>query len=212
MIFTSDRPLMWGELDVSLLGIPTDWRGHPEAPAPGFALVMDDARLWFIAHHRAPAAPHPLAQPGKFMPELWKHDVAELFLADPVSGRYLEFNLSPNAAWWSCEFTAPRVRAEECEVPMPEVATFADLAPDGAWVAAMALPLDLLKARIGFGPGTRANVAMILGSPAQRFLTASVLVGDAPDFHQPASFPEVRFLPMIDQASHPQSGASLRDF
>jgi hypothetical protein len=199
-IFTSVRPLVWGGLDVPLMGIPQDWHGVPENPAPAFALAMDDARLWFIAHHRAPAAPHPLARPGKFMPGLWEHDVAELFLAHPESGRYFEFNLSPNAAWWSCEFTAPRTRAEPCEVAMPEVAAFADLAADGAWVAALALPLDLLKARLDFGPGTRANVTMILGSPAQRFLTAADLGGGEPDFHQPARFPPVKFLPL---AGHP---------
>jgi hypothetical protein len=119
--------------------------------------------------------------------------VAELFIADPVSRRYFEFNLAPNGAWWSCEFTAPRVRAEACDVAMPEIATFADMAADGAWVAAMAIPLDLLRARLDFGPQSRANVTMVLGAPEQRFLTAAKLAGDSPDFHQPEFFPQVKF-------------------
>jgi predicted amidohydrolase len=73
---------------------------------------------------------HPKSRPGLFMPGLWEHDVAELFIAHP-GGRYFEFNLSPNAAWWSCEFKAPRVREEETDIVFPEVATFAELAPDG---------------------------------------------------------------------------------
>lgn len=192
-IFTSPSPLQWGELDVPLIGITKDWHGAPVEPAAGFSLAVDERRLWFIAHHRAAARLHPQARPGMFQADLWKHDVAELFIADPVSGRYFEFNLAPNGAWWSCEFTAPRVRAEECDIAMPEVATFADMAADGSWVAAMAIPLDLLKARIDFGPESRANVTFVLGSPEQRFLTASHPGGGTPDFHQPERFPQVVF-------------------
>jgi hypothetical protein len=199
-IFTSPRPLQWGELDVPLLGITKDWHGAPVAPAAGFSLATDDRRLWFIAHHRAAARLHPQARPGIFQADLWKYDVAELFISDPLSGRYFEFNLAPNGAWWSCEFTAPRVRAEECDIAMPEVATFADMAADGAWVAAMTMPLDLLKARIDFGPGTRANVTFILGSPEQRFLTAGDLGGGAADFHQPERFPQVEFRELPESA------------
>lgn len=193
-IFTSERPLAWGELDLPLAGLTRDWQGAAMDPPAGFSLAMDARRLWFIAHHRKAASIHPRARPGGFQADLWKYDAAELFLADPASGRYFEFNLAPNGAWWSCEFTAPRVRAEEVDIAMPEVATFAELAPDGSWVAAMALPLDLLKARLDFGHETRANVAMILGSPAQRFLSAVNLGGTEPDFHQPSEFAKVTFL------------------
>jgi hypothetical protein len=195
-IFTGRRPLRWGELDVPMLGLARDWSGHPENPPAGFCLAEDGGHLWFVAHHRRPASLHPQARPGAFQAELWKHDVAELFLADPASGRYFEFNLAPNGAWWSCEFTAPRVREEETDIAMPGVAAFADLAPDGSWVAAMALPLDMLRARLDFGTTTRANVTMILGSPDQRFLTAADLGGGAPDFHRPGSFPQVVFTPL----------------
>ncbi len=195
-IFTSPRPLKWGELDVPMLGLAKDWHGAPVDPPAAFCLAVDEHRLWFIAHHRAPASLHPQARPGEFQAGLWQYDVAELFLADPVSGRYFEFNLAPNGAWWSCEFSAERVRAEETEVAMPDVATFADMAPDGAWIAAMALPLDLLRARLDFGAGSRGNVAMILGSPEQKFISAAALGGDSPDFHLPREFPQLAFAPM----------------
>ena len=191
VIFRISKPISWGALDVPVLGIVRDWFGASVSPAAGFALAMDDQRLWFIAHHGKAAELHPLSRPGAFQNGLWKHDLAELFLADPASGRYLEFNLAPNAAWWMCEFSAPRVSADCAR--MPEVATFADLSPDGGWLAAMALPLDLLRARIGFGETTRANVTMILESPRQRFLSAYPLPGGSPDFHQPAHFPTVDF-------------------
>lgn len=196
MIFTSPAPLTWGQLDVPMLGLEKDWQGDALQPPAGFCLAEDGKRLWFVAHHRHPAELHPQARPGVFQAELWRHDVAELFLGDPASGRYFEFNLAPNGAWWSCEFTAPRVRAEEVDIVMPEVATFSDMAPDGAWVAAMAIPLDLLKARIDFGETTRANVTFILESPAQRFITAADLGGGNPDFHRPDRFPVVKFAPI----------------
>jgi len=196
IVFESPAPLQWGALDVPLFGLGKDWPGQPVEPAAGFALADDGRRLWFIASRGKPASLHPSARPGKFQAELWKYDVAELFLADPKSGRYFEFNLSPNSAWWSCEFTAPRVRDTGEDFPMPEVATFAELAPDGSWVAAMAIPIDLLKARIDYGPETKANVTFILDSPAQRFLTANDLGNGEPDFHLPDRFTTLKPTPL----------------
>ncbi len=192
-VIRSASPLAWGELDLPLFGVSRDWHGGAVEPAAAFCVALDPRRLWFVAAHGRPARLHPAARPGKFTAELWRYDVAELFVADPVSGRYLEFNLAPNGAWWSCEFTAPRVRTEEVEVPFPEVATFAELAPDGGWVAAMAVPRDLLEARVGFGAGSGLNVTFIVASPEQRFLTAADLGGGEPDFHRPEKFPKVKF-------------------
>lgn len=195
-IFTSPRALVWGELDVPLFGLAKDLHGNPLQVPAGFSVVTDPAYLWFIANHRQAAFIHPQARPGVFQTELWKYDVAELFLADPVSGRYFEFNLAPNGAWWSCEFTAPRVRAEEAEIAMPDVATFSDMSPDGSWLAAMAIPLDLLRARLDFGNGKKMNVSMILDSPDQKFISASDLGDGEPDFHQPGRFGEIVFAPL----------------
>ncbi|KAB2638399.1 MAG: hypothetical protein DVB26_08100 [Verrucomicrobia bacterium] len=195
-IFESTRPLAWGELNVPLFGLTHDWHGERVEPAAGFALVSDARRLWFVASHRRPAALHPQARPGHFQAQLWRYDVAELFLADPRSGRYFEFNLAPNGAWWTCEFTGPRQRTEALDIAMPEVATFSDLAADGSWVAAMALPLDLLRARLDLGPATRANVTFVLESPQQRFLTAAKLASAEPDFHRPGEFSAISRVPL----------------
>lgn len=192
-VFESKKPLAWGELDVPLLGLSKDWHGDTIASPAGFSLAMDERRLWFIATHRAPASLHPQSRPGKFQPGLWEHDVAELFLAAPGGDRYFEFNLAPNGAWWTCEFKAPRQREEEAEIPMPEIATFTELAPDGGWVAAMAIPLDLLRSRIDFGPRSLANVTFILGHPLPKYLSATDLGAGEPDFHRPERFAPVRF-------------------
>jgi hypothetical protein len=198
-IFESERALVWGELDVPLFGLAKDWHGARVAPAAGYALVQDGQRLWMVASHQRAACLHPQARPGKFQAELWRYDVAELFLADPISGRYIEFNLAPNGAWWCCEFTGRRVRAEPDDRAMPEVATFAELAPDGSWLAALALPLEMLRARLDFGPQTRANVTFILGSPQPQFLSATALGDGAPDFHQPERFAPIMWAPLPPQ-------------
>lgn len=190
-IFKTSQPLRWGSLDLPLLGLGKDWHGDPVRPAAAFSLAMDDRCLWFVAHHDEAACFDAETRPGRFHAGLWRHDVAELFLADPVSGRYFEFNLAPNGAWWCCEFTAPRVRAWEKDIAMPDVLTRAVITDTGAWLAAIALPLDLLRARIDFGPRTLANVAFILGSPQQRFISAAKLPGDEADFHQPAHFTQI---------------------
>jgi hypothetical protein len=195
-VYTTSQPLVWGALDVPLFGLLTDLGGQMLKTPAAYAVAMDPLHLWFIASHRQPALIHPQARPGWFQKELWKYDVAELFLADPYTGRYFEFNLAPNGAWWTCEFTAARVRAEEIDIAMPEVATFSDLAPDGSWVAAMAIPRDLLRARLNFGFSSRMNVTMILESPNQKFVSASSLGGGDPDFHQPQCFADISFLPI----------------
>ena len=191
VVFRYDGELEWGALDVPVLGLGCDWHGDPVDPPAMWSLVQDRGRLWFLAGRRKPAAPHPRSRPGMFRAELWKHDVAELFLRNPVTGRYLEVNLSPNGAWWTCEFTAPRVRAEEMDIEMPDVATFAEMSADGSWMAAVALPLDVLAARLDYGAATQANVTMILDSPEQRFLTVNPGEGE-PDFHQEKLFTTLR--------------------
>lgn len=188
-----DHPLVWGELDLPLLGITRDWAGNEVSPPAAYSLAADPERLWFVASHGQPASIHPMARPGQFLAELWRHDVAELFVHHPASGRYLELNLAPNGAWWSAEFSAPRQRTRETDESWPGVETHAELAPDGGWIAAISLPLPSLRERLDFGPDTTANVTFILGSPEQRFLTASPLGDGEPDFHRPGSFPKIRF-------------------
>lgn len=190
-VIRSAKPLVWGEIDVPLFGLSKDWYGREFAPQAAFCVVVDPRMFWFIATHGSAAELHPASRPGRFLPELWKHDVAELFLTDPTTGRYMEFNLSPNGAWWSQVFSAPRVAVGEG--PIPGVETFAELAPDGGWVAAMAIPRDFLGSEMNFGESSRLNVCFILGSPEQRFLSAADLGGGEPDFHRPERFSPLVF-------------------
>lgn len=195
--FLSKHVLDWEDLELPSIAISRDWYGEKFDVEPTFCVACDDQSLWFVAHHGMPATAHPNAAPCEFHAELWRFDCAELFLANPKSGKYLELNISPNAAWWSCEFIGPRQRAIMHDIPIAGVQTWAKTAPDGAWTAAMAVPLDFLDDSIGFGSDTLANVTMILDSPSQKFVSALSLGSGDPDFHRPNQFRplDVRQLP-----------------
>lgn len=187
-------PLQWGELDLALFGIDKNWQGEPLETPAGFGMAMDDENFWFVATRNKTATTHPDAYAGKFTPELWKYDVSEFFIYDPLSERYLEFNLAPNAAWWCAEFTAPRQRAYADDIEMIGVRAYSDLSPDGSWVTAVSIPLDILKTRINFGESSKMNVSFIIDSPAQQFLTANPAHGEEPNFHQVELFKPVQIL------------------
>jgi hypothetical protein len=187
-LFECETTLAWGGLDLPVMGMDTDWHGAALHPPLCFTVACDSTSLWFLATRQAPATCHPGAEPGSFTEGLWEHDVAELFLADPASGSYLEFNLAPNGAWWAAKFIAPRIRARNQPDFTPLITSHSENPSDEAWCAAIRVPLGLLEKEIGFGAETTANATAILNSPHQTFHSAHKLPGASPDFHQPASF------------------------
>jgi hypothetical protein len=46
---------------------------------------------------------------------------------------------------------------------------------------------------VNFGNQSRANVSLITASPEQRFISATKLPKEEPDFHMPADFSPLRF-------------------
>ena len=179
-----------------MLGITTGWDGSPLEPPLCFSIACDADSLWFVAARSVPAKCRPGAQPGAFTEGLWEWDVAELFLSDPESGRYLELNLAPNGAWWAATFTAPRVRAAVQPGFEGLIRAHAEETPGDGWCAALRIPLALLEREIGYGQMTKANVTAILGSPDQTFHSAAKLPGAVPDFHQPSRFPSIAPSPL----------------
>ncbi len=184
-----------------------DWHGQAFGPPARFSLVEDPDHLWLIAGREKPANAHSMGDCGDFQAELWKHDVAELFIAEPDFKNYLEFNLSPRGAWWAARFSGPRQPADLGTLPevichgSPEgsdawVAGMGGrVASTGGWAASLGIPLDWLRKTIGWGPDSPLNVTFILDSPEQRFLTACDLGGGEPDFHRPQSFQPARRSP-----------------
>lgn len=189
----SDQPIVWGNLDVSLFGIERDWYEEKLDTPIAFALAADQQNLWFIASHSKQPYIHPEAKPGAFQPELWQYDVAEFFLLDEDNGNYLEFNLAPNGAWWSCEFAAQRQPASNKNLPLDGVQTYSSDIDEGGWLVAASIPLDILKSKFNFGDKSKMNVTFIINSPSQQFYSAAKLSATTPDFHLPKDFKQVTF-------------------
>lgn len=168
-----------------------DWYGTPIDPAVSFSFELTDRDLIFRASCPVPATINPAARPGAFCPELWKYDTAEFFLASPVSGHYLEFNLCPNGAWWAQAFSAPRVQDN---VPPPTgVVTTAEFTPT-SWNTQASIPLTEL-ARLGLDPRhCQLAAAAIVHSPDYLFLTTAANQTGEPDFHRPDCWPIARLV------------------
>jgi hypothetical protein len=192
-ILRSANKLEWGELSLPVWGIDKDFYGVKRERPLMYSLAEDGENLWFVAAASTPANLHPQARPGLFRSELWKYDVAEFFIADPVSGRYFEFHLAANGAWWNGEFVRERELAATESMAFPDVETHAEIALEGGWMAAMVIPIDLLRARVGYGEDSKVNVCFLAGSPETRYYSAADLKGERPNFHQPQRFSAVTF-------------------
>ena len=122
-----------------------------------------------------------------FVEGLWRYDCGELFLADPASGRYLEINVAPNGAWWSCVFSGVRIRDMQVDAPRIE-RIFSEATPDG-WNAGFSLTWDEVERCLGTTEGLKGNLTLILGGcpdvepPLQNLHSVAPL--SAVDFHLP---------------------------
>lgn len=171
--------------------IDTDWFGQTINPPVFFRFELSRSALTFSAKRSHPAESHPDACSGAFLAELWKFDVAEFFLTDPVTNHYLEFNLSPNGAHWCAEFSAPLKLVREHDV---EAISSQGDPLSNRWSASAVIELDWLREQFHFGPNSRLNASFILDSPNQRFLTATHLGEGDPDFHRPHAYSAISII------------------
>lgn len=122
-----------------------------------------------------------------FCEGLWKFDCGELFLLQPSTGRYLEINLAPNGAWWSCVFSGVRERDGATEPPRIEVSE-SEWSPIG-WKASFVLPMSEVVRCLGSSDNIFGNITAILGGcpdkdvPLENLHTIAPL--EAVDFHRP---------------------------
>jgi hypothetical protein len=195
-IFTSEQPLAWGNLDLPMIGLTNDWFGDKHEPPSTFTLAKDSNFLWFISIFPKSSIIHPMASPGQFTHELWKYDVAELFLTNPETGEYLEFNLTSNSAWWASKFSSIRLPSDKQPRFTENILTHHDKSQADYYVSGLQIPIIFLQKEIDFGFITRGNITIIRNSPNQLFLSASKLPGLQPDFHQPNSFKNLSFIPL----------------
>ncbi|MFI3242625.1 MAG: hypothetical protein R3Y56_00050 [Akkermansia sp.] len=164
-----------------------EWFGAEVLPALMFSFCIEGDELVFCASQKAPALLHPEASLGKFQELLWKYDTAEFFIAKEDCSRYLEFNLSPNGAWWSEIFTDPRV-VDESAIQIAPTRCEA-CCDESGWSCSARIPMaDLLA--MGLDPRrSRMAVCAILASPQQIFLTSADKMEGVPDFHRLPDWP-----------------------
>ncbi len=169
-----------------------DWWNRPTRHRAEFRLIADEEWLRFEASaEQAPSAPAEGEGEGKFLEGLWGRDVAELFLAGEGES-YVEWNLSPHAAWWAQGFIRRRERDARFAAP-DQVTTWAERVDGGGWRAGLILPFDLGGRR----DILRINVAMILdampGDGEKTYLATVNNPDGAPDFHLVSAYPKSVF-------------------
>jgi hypothetical protein len=167
-----------------LHSIERDWFGAAVPSHPKWLLTIDGDVLALRGIVSSPPICTKQDHEGSFTEGLWEADVVELFLANPKTGFYVEFNLSPHGAWWCCTFDSPRSRCADGAKPIESVQTRAAYTEEG-WDSTMLVYLKSLPDRLAFDADfTLANITFCLGRP-QQFITLADLGGGEPDFHRP---------------------------
>jgi hypothetical protein len=124
--------------------------------------------------------------PSDFHEGLWRFDCGELWLCNPENGRYLELNLAPNGAFWSCVFALPRLRDGDIKSPLCLTRSITDME---GWFSTLTISRSEIERSLGTFDGLIGNVTLILGgcpdvdAPLEN-LHSAVPLG-AVDFHRP---------------------------
>jgi hypothetical protein len=175
--------------------IQDSFAGKLEAPAR-YQLSTTDDEIKIEFEVDQPAFQDSSVAPGVFHEGLWRFDCGELWLASSVSSRYLEFNLSPSGAWWSCAFSEARVRDTNCAPP--QVISSGEVSETG-WRACLSVSMSEVRRCLGDDNEPNTNVTLVLGGcpdtdpPLENLL--SVVRLKEVDFHRPQDWiPITEFL------------------
>jgi hypothetical protein len=165
-----------------MLEISQTWDGVPLAPEERacLRLALRDRRLSIAVDAPLHGDPAPKAPVGA-TPELWEHEVVELFVAaTEPPWHYTEVELSP----WGHHLV---LRLEGIRRPVAVALPLHFRARRTArrWTGVARLPRALLP------PGPWRVNAFAIHGPAghRRYLAAHALPGPQPNFHQPDRFP-----------------------
>jgi len=175
--------------------IAKEWHGSEISPPLLFSVAIDPKALWFLASRAAaPVCDRSLAC-GAFVEGLWEQELAEVFLCAAEGSRYLEVNISPSGAWWSCSFHGYRER--DSSTALEGVEAWAEpLTSDSTrWEAGLKIPRASISSRISFGVQggkSRGNVSgVVLSKSRPLYLTYGNLEAANPDFHLAGNFLEL---------------------
>ncbi len=165
-----------------------DWYGKP-CPHAHFE-VINTVDWVFRVYVEHPPEQSFLAAPGDYAEGLWEQNVAEWFIVNPLSGRYVECNLAANGAWWMMVFSAPRVRDERrwlCMQADKKTVSTQCVTSSKDWQAELIIPASFLLKLLG-GSDWAHNVCFILGQQPRQYISLNTLHAADPDFHRPQDF------------------------
>lgn len=171
---------------MTTLRVDRTWSGEPLAPERQAELRLEAAgdHLLLIVDAPFHGDPPPPGPPGP-TPELWEHEVVELFVAGEGSAdqvEYLEVELAPHGHQLVLRLMGVR-RVVESGL---EVVFRAAIDGD-RWRGEALLPRTWLPP-----PPHRAAAFALHGTGGRRrYLSSVPLPGGGPDFHQPHRFPRL---------------------
>jgi hypothetical protein len=117
---------------------------------------------------------------------LWEADVLELFIKEP-SGRYFEFNVSPQGAWWAMELSSYRERVSYLRLPRVNLIETEVLSD--RWTALVCLERGSLP--LAISAGSTLHVSGVFNDTQARYLSSNPVTNVAPDFHHLDAFQRV---------------------
>lgn len=164
--------------------IEFDWFGDKLArPFWGRFEVKDELALFRAVVPYAPPVAR-LHSQGDFIEGLWNSDVVELFIGDR-QGRYVEFNVSADGAWWFMPFADYRIRAQDgCDSPQVDVSIVRD---DSQWQVRLSFQISsLLTFLSGIDQSHFSAIHYQEGVPV--YISSRAGRGGEPDFHLSSCF------------------------
>lgn len=174
-----------------------DWQGKnadPERETEVRLLWTPEALfLRFACHYRAITV-FSDADPSGRRWQLWDRDVAEVFLQpDPsMPTRYFEFEVSPNGFWIDLDIRP----GEKLDPKSGLTRRVTQNANQKLWTAELSIPMRSLTPSFNPASPWRVNFFRCEGPSEPRFYSAWQPTNTPhPNFHVPAAFALLRFLP-----------------
>lgn len=147
-----------------------------------FEVQVDRASFHAVMPFAPPQAR--LHSRGDFIEGLWNDDVVELFVRDR-NGRYVEFNVSADGAWWFMPFADYRIRAQDnCAPPQAAISIFRE---ELQWQVRLSFDVNcLLEFLSGVDLIHFAAIHYQDGVPV--YVSSRKVLGGVPDFHASSCF------------------------
>jgi hypothetical protein len=192
LVFESEKPLSADALSEAPHSEERcDWSGVVMPQALRWCLARDPERLWVSIELPAPPSEPRKHGLGDFVEGLWENNVVELFLLED-SGRYQEWNVSSDGAWWAMSFAGYRER--EPSPVKPEGVAIEIFAGADRWLAILSVPIRSLAVRLGDSTGVHVTGIVYSQEGVPTYFSSAGSPSFNPDFHDHRCFKVAQFV------------------